>query len=203
MANLYTLNYNVEMKHVYLSTLIIIFFAACSTKKSNNSEESNLLYSAKGWKPVTDNLGSYYLPNTITIKDSAYEVEFYLKQKEADEIVFIELVCDLGHDLSEHKGLSLTYKCDTALVIKLSQSDFGGEGDKSYAHYQYVVPASDTYVTQQLSFSNFTRPDWTPEYSKGKGLNLNNVDAIYLTPAVVDSIGGKALLGVKELILQQ
>lgn len=189
------------MKYVFINVLIVFLLSACAVKKSNNSDESNLLYSANKWKAVTDNLGSYYSPNTIALKDSAYEVAFFLKQKTEDEIVFIELVCDLGFDLSEQTGLSLTYKCDSDLLIKLSQSDFGGDGDKSYAHYQFLVPASDTYVTRKLRFSDFTRPNWTPEYSKGKGLNLNNVNAIYLTPNIADSIGGKALLGVKELFL--
>lgn len=117
--------------------------------------------------------------------------------------MFIELVCDLGHSLVDHTGLSIDYKCETPLVIKLSQSDFGKDGNESYAHYQFVVPASETITTAHLKFSAFTQPGWTPEYAAGIPLKLENVDAIYLTPKVDDSTGGSSLLGVKGLFLSK
>lgn len=187
-------------------SIVLAFFAmilpSCVNQNVEDKPEDNLLYTANTWIAMTDELGSSNTPENITVVDSIIEVDFILKKQVENEIVFIELVCELGFTLSKQDSVTITYKCDEDLVIKLSQSDFGKDGDKSYAHYQYIVPASEKYTTKKLKFSNFTQPDWTPEYSKGKSLILSNINAIYLTPNVDATIGGRSSLGVMRLILQ-
>ncbi len=199
------------MKMRLTSLLMVLFMAsfsiACKNSKSKSTAQNtvqkteNLLYTAS-WKAVTDKLGSAFKPEKIAVVDSLMEVNFTLKQQKETEIVFIELVCGLGHNLSKHSGLKINYKCETPLVVKLSQSDFGKDGDKSYAHYQFIVPASEKITTTELSFADFTQPIWTPEASKGKAMKLENIDAIYLVPNIDAATGGKSLLGVKALYLK-
>ena len=199
------------MKQLLIVLALIMAFSVIScnvgntnkTKRKEIGLSDNLLYAAHNWKAVTDELGSFYSPKNIGIVDGEMEVDFTLKKKEEGEIVFIELVCELGHNLSDQSGLSIDYKCETPLVIKLSQSDFAKHGNESYAHYQYVVPASDTITTAHLKFSEFTQPGWTPDYAKDIPMNLENVDAIYLTPQVDDATGGSSRLGVKGFYLSK
>lgn len=199
------------MKHLFFALALVIGFSCSSCTFTNTTKSSekeitsseNLLFTANKWTAVTDTLGSTFLPHRIVVIDGQIDVDFTLKKKEEGEIVFIELVCQLGHNLSDQSGLSLDYKCETPLVIKLSQSDFGKDGDASYAHYQYVVPASDTITTVFLKFSNFTQPEWTPEYTRNIPMKLENVDAIYLTPKVDDVTGGRSCLAVKGLYLSK
>ncbi len=194
------------LKLSLFTILIATLLVSCKSNTSKGagkkdvSLEKNLLYTSE-WKAVTDLLGSSYSPGKIAIADSLLQVDFTLKKKEAGEIVFIELVCSLNGNLGTSKGIGITYKCDKPLIIKLSQSDFGKDGDESYAHYQYIVPASETLTTLSLTFESFTQPDWTPEASKGKAMKLENVNAIYLTPNVDPTTGGDATLGVKGLYL--
>ena len=174
---------------------------ACRSNPPKTPQTNNLLYTSE-WKAVTDLSGSSYSPENIAVSDSLLEVSFTLKKKEEDEIVFIELVCSLNSNLSSSKGLEISYKCDTPLLIKLSQSDFGNEGDRSYAHYQYMVPASETLNTVSVNFKHFTRPLWTPRASKGKAMKLEHINAIYLTPKIDAATGGSAALSIKGLYLQ-
>jgi len=199
------------MKQVILVMTLFTIFSLSSCKYSGSKKttktepvpSNNLINSAKEWKAVTDELGSSSSPKNISISNDQIEVDFTLKKKEEGEIVFIELVCDLGHNLVGNKGLSIDYKCETPLVIKLSQSDFGKNGNESYAHFQFVVPASDTITTAHLKFSEFTQPVWTPDYSKGIPMKLENVDAIYLTPKVDEATGGSSSLAVMGLYLKK
>ncbi len=184
--------------------ILPVLLMGCNVSASKSQQAptaraaDNLLYTAK-WKAVTDQLGSSHTPETVEIADSLMEVNFTLKKQEESEIVFIELVCALDGNLDSTNGIELSYKCETPLVVKLSQSDFGQHGDESYAHYQFVVPASESIRTERLTFDTFTQPDWTPDYSKGKAMNLAHVNAIYLTPQVDAATGGSAALGVKAL----
>jgi len=195
-----------RLSFLILVLAIPVLFTSCWCNSAQNDQkkseivEDNLLYTAN-WKAVTDLLGSSYSPEKVSVVDSLMEVNFTLKKKEEGEIVFIELVCGLNSNLSTEAGVVLSYKCETPLVVKLSQSDFGADGDESYAHYQYVVPASESISTVKLNFSDFTQPQWTPDGSKGIAMKLENVNAIYLTPDVDVATGGSSLLGVKGLYL--
>lgn len=195
-----------SLKNLLSTAIVVTLLASCQSKSSTATDgeqsgvEKNLLYTSD-WKAVTDLIGSSYSPDKAVVRDSLMEVSFTLKKKEEGEIVFIELVCSLDSTLSASKGLEITYKCDSPLVIKLSQSDFGGDGDESYAHYQFIVPASETLNTVRVNYESFTQPEWTPEASKGKAMKLENVNAIYLTPDVDATIGGSATLAVKSLYL--
>jgi hypothetical protein len=103
--------------------------------------------------------------------------------------------------LTKAKKINITYKCDTPLLIKLSQEHYGHNGDKSYAHYQVRLPKATKWTTREVDFTYFSRPHWTPANSKDYGIVLEKVNAIYLTPSMTDAKGGKATLEVKALQL--
>ena len=53
---------------------------------------------------------------------------------------WVELIYDLPKkSLNGINSIELTYQSDKPLVVKLSQKDYGGTGDKSYAHYQALL----------------------------------------------------------------
>jgi hypothetical protein len=85
--------------------------------------------------------------------------------------------------------------------MKFSQKDYGGDGDKSYAHYQMLLPATKDWHTVSVNIADTTRPSWTPANSKDLGLILENISAIYLTPVLDDLEGGQATLNVKAIEL--
>ena len=87
------------------------------------------------------------------------------------------------------QGLSIRYQSSKPLIVKLSQRDFGEKGDNTYAHYQTLLPAAQTWTTATVTWKDFSRPAWTPAYSPNVGLLLENVSAIYLAPDV-DGISG-------------
>jgi hypothetical protein len=113
---------------------------------------------------------------------------------------WIELIYSPGNvSLAHRKKISLTYKCDTPLLVKLSQDNYGKDGDKSYAYYQRRLPKATEWTTKEVYFTNFSRPHWTPTYSKDQGMLLEKVNAIYLTPSMTDAAGGEATLEIKYL----
>ncbi|MCL1136994.1 carbohydrate binding domain-containing protein [Shewanella pneumatophori] len=106
-----------------------------------------------------------------------------------------------ANSLADTKKISLTYKCDIPLLIKLSQSHYGKDGDKTYAHYQTKLPASSDWNTVEVNFDDFSRPDWTPKSSVDHGIVLNEITALYLTPSMTDKHGGEATLQVHAIEL--
>jgi len=105
-----------------------------------------------------------------------------------------------GH-LHGVEELQLTYQSSEPLLVKFSQSDYGEEGDNSFAHYQARIPATDGWHTARLLPEDFGRPDWTPADSLDVGLRLENVNAIYMAPDLSDETGGYAELKVKAVEL--
>lgn len=187
-------------------TFILIFCLSCSNNQQKKQEKksfdtSNLLYTASSWEGVSDALGSSCKPDYIEVVDSVLNVDIVLKKKEAGEVVFAELICVLAYDIEGSKGVSINYKCTTPLLIKLYQSDFGHYGDQSYAHFECTIPPAKEFRKIDLDFSEFSRPRWTPQFSKGIPLKLENVDAIYLTPKINESTGGEASIAVRSLNL--
>lgn len=115
---------------------------------------------------------------------------------------WVELIYDLpGGTLAGYPQIELSYQSNTALVVKLSQREYGGEGDQSYAHYQIVVPAAASWQTVKLSQTEFQRPDWTPATSRDQGIVPQHVNAIYLVPDLTDDEGGQASLAVRSIAL--
>lgn len=204
-----------------LFSLILLFSLNCdqnnkSEKKSKYNDATsqastdkdseildNLVKSAKEWIPAHDEFGSSYDTSTAILNDSLKKVKFTLTKKtEGDKWPYIELISIIGGNLEDKSSMKLTYSCSKPLIIKLSQSDFNTKGNETYSHYQFKVPASDTLNTILLNFSDFKQPDWTPEISKSIPMKLENVDAVYFTPAVDAEVGGSAELSIKDFYIK-
>lgn len=177
--------------------------SSASKKKVEYKAGENLVASAKEWVAAHDEIGSSYDTASAVLNDSLKKVNYTLVKKEGDEWPYVELISIVGGNLQGKKGLKITYSCSTPLKIKLSQNDFNDKGNSTYSHYEYTAPASDTLTTVTTQFSEYKQPDWTPEVSKAIPLKLENVYALYFTPAVDAMVGGEAELAISELYLQQ
>lgn len=176
---------------------------ATMSKKVEFDSANNLIKSAKEWVAAHDEFGSSYDTANAILSDSLKKIHYTLiKKTEGDKWPYIELICLLSGNLKDKETMKIAYSCSAPLIIKLSQSDFNNKGNETYSHYQYTVPASDTIRTSTLKFSDFKQPEWTPEESKSISLKLENVDAVYFTPAVDAEVGGEADLSISEFYIK-
>ena len=155
------------------------------------------------WSYDTDPYGSEAIINEKLIRHGGIWIKFKrVPRVDAKRNSWIELIHRLpGSSLEGSKKIRLTYQCDIALIIKLSQREYGKHGDQSYAHYQIELPATNQWSTKEVNLKDFSRPAWTPTNSKDYGLNPEHVDAIYLTPSMTDKDGGEAILQVRSIEL--
>ena len=161
----------------------------------------NLLAHASEWSASTDRLGSSVKIGDKLIRNGVAEAHFDLTKRTGDGYPFVEMICKLEQNIAPYSGGSITYRCDSDLLIKLSQADFGAGGNDTYAHYQLLLPKSSEWNTVHFTFDSFVQPAWTPEQSAQIGLVKKNVDAIYLVPNLDYDIGESATLSVKDLRL--
>lgn len=155
------------------------------------------------WSYATDPYGSTATFRNQMITNEGVWVNFKrIPRVDAKRNSWVEVIyTPEAATLAGTKKISLTYKCDIPLLIKLSQSHYGKDGDKTYAHYQTKLPASSDWHTVEVDFNDFARPDWTPKSSVDHGIVLNEINALYLTPSMTDKHGGEATLQVKVLDL--
>ena len=163
----------------------------------------NLLATARGWSASTDRFGSGYTTGDRLISCGAATVTFNQAAITDRGTPYIELICSLNDNIVNYTGGSITYKCESDLLIKLSQSDFGPAGNKTYSHYQLRVPKSNEWTTIDFEFDEFSQPDWAPEVSRSIPIVKENVDAIYLVPDLDYTIEQSATLQVKDLRLNR
>jgi hypothetical protein len=188
----------VSLKLLFIGALCVLLFATASIQaKDNNSLIAN------DWSYATDPYGSTATFRNQLITPDGVWVNFNrIPRVDAQRNSWIEVIYapDMT-SLTDTKKISLTYKCDTPLLIKLSQEHYGKDGDQSYAHYQIRLPKAAEWTTKEVDFSHFARPHWTPANSKDYGIVLEKVNALYLTPSMTDAEGGEATLQVKALNL--
>lgn len=181
--------------------VLILIITSAITACSGDSK--NLVNTANNWYPAVDPFGSEYSLDGDLITDGVVSVGFTIAQRPETETwtPWVELVCDPGFTLEDYSGLTITYRNDTDLLVKLSQSDFGPDGNETYAHYQYRLPASTDWNTQTIEFNAFQQPAWTPDQSTDIPLTLLHVDAIYLVPDLDYNTGESTVLHIKYLEL--
>ena len=194
-------------KKIFLLFNIIFFFFLTACNNNNQVSPSkypnNMIELKNNWEAKSDNYGSSISDIPLFEDSSIAKVEFTLINKtKEDEYPYIELICKLGDNLVNIDTLVLTYKCTTPLIVKLSQSDFGGNGNATYSHFQYILESANDFITVQFLISDFKQPEWTPEKSKLIKYNPTNVDAVYFTPQIDEITGGKATLEIKEFYLK-
>lgn len=177
-----------------LAAVFSIFMLGCQTIKTSNLNETQ-------WHYATDPHGSQVIFNGPLVNEERVEIAFK-RVPRVDKLnnSWVELIYDLPNkQLPEQARITLTYQSDKNLVIKLSQKEYGGEGDKTYAHYQTILPAANTWTTKTVSLNDFQRPSWTPASSKDKGIITNHVSALYFVPSLTDAEGGEAFIKIQSL----
>lgn len=186
--------------------LSILFIATISTIISACSHANNqqATLDETQWSYATDPYGSEATFKEQLISNHRAWVHFKrIPRVDAQRNSWVELIYNLPEQsLASHKKIHLEYKSDHPLILKLSQKDYGSEGDKSYAHYQIVLPAAPVWNNQQVNIADFQRPLWTPVESKDVGIVGERISAIYLTPSLTDEAGGEATIEIKSLELQ-
>ncbi|ALO36314.1 hypothetical protein CMT41_17415 [Colwellia sp. MT41] len=155
------------------------------------------------WTYDTDPYGSEAIINEKLIRHGGIWIKFKrVPRIDEKRNSWIELIHKLpSASLTGIKKIRLTYQCDTPLLIKLSQQEYGKNGDQSYAHYQIKLPPARQWTTQEVDLKDFYRPEWTPASSTDIGLLPEHIDAIYLTPSLTDKDGGEAILQVRAIEL--
>ncbi|NKC19552.1 hypothetical protein CWC29_011985 [Pseudoalteromonas sp. S4498] len=180
----------------FLLLLLAIAFSGCSYTQSN--------LKPKQWRFATDPHGSQAILNGPLVDEEQVAIQFKrVPRVDKQNNSWVELIYDLPtKQLPYQFNIALTYKSDNALIVKLSQREYGGSGDRGYAHYQTKLPASSTWQTINVSLNDFARPNWTPAWSKDKGVILKHVSALYLVPDLTDAEGGEASLAIKSLRIE-
>ncbi|PKI15871.1 hypothetical protein [Colwellia sp. 12G3] len=153
------------------------------------------------WSYDTDPYGSEAIINEKLIRHGGIWIKFKrVPRVDEKRNSWIELIHKLPMaSLAGNQKIRLTYQCDIPLIIKLSQLEYGKDGDQSYAHYQIKLPETKGWTTKEVDLKDFYRPKWTPESSIDHGILPEHIDAIYLTPSMTDKDGGEAILQVRAI----
>ena len=181
-----------------LSTLGLVLLSGCI----HFSEQGKT--NAQQWRYATDPHGSKAIINEALVTEGQVEISFNrVPRIDSKHNSWVELIYDLpGGSLQGAESITLTYQSDKPVIIKLSQKEFGGSGDKSYAHYQFTLPSSLESNTETVMLSNFDRPSWTPSWSQDTGLIKANISALYFVPDLTDKYGGTAKIVIQSLAVQ-
>ncbi len=206
-----------KSNHIYTSTLALMAALAflslsCmqisrndSGKEKRSHFNANLLQYPELWRTATDTFGSKKDEGPGLITNGIAAVKFTIATQNSNQAFnpWVELICEIAGTLHGAKEIVISYKCDTDLLLKLSQKDFGEQGNQTWAHFQYRFKPSEVWKYETIDFSGFRQPDWTPEKAKKIPMKLENVDAIYLVPNLNPAIGQSATLQVKLLTIRQ
>ena len=183
---------------LFFCALLPLFVNAELSCSSSNMTGS---LQTKDWRYATDPHGSSAKTKGNLFDGENIWISFSrLPRVDVQNNTWVELIYDLPNKhLKDETKIALTYQSTTDLLIKLSQKDYGGEGDNSYAHYQYSLPATTQWTSICVNIADFQRPNWTPESSKDVGIINKNVKALYLVPDLEDELGGHSTLEVKAI----
>ena len=112
------------------------------------------------WTYDTDPYGSEAIINEKLIRHGGIWIQFKrVPRVDFKRNSWVELIHKLPNaTLGGSQKILLTYQCDMPLIIKLSQQEYGKNGDKSYAHYQIKLPASQGWTTKEIALQDFARP---------------------------------------------
>ena len=179
-----------------MKTLILISLLSFSLFAQN-------LVTANNWTAQVDEYGSSLDTTGGLIKKNLISIGFTLsKMKNENQWPYIELIGSTPSGLAGVTSIKVTYQCPKNVLLKLSQPDFGWEGDESYAHYQNTLPASSsTWKTVTLPISGFSQPSWAPKSALATPLKLSDIAALYFTPVLDETKGESTTLKIKSVVL--
>ncbi|WP_405632608.1 hypothetical protein [Pseudoalteromonas sp. Ld20] len=194
--------FNRSLRILFFSLLPFSVHATNTCLQDETSLTKNTL-TEQDWRYATDLHGSKALTKASLLSEGAIWVNFSrVPRVDAKNNSWVELIYDLPKgDLKGAETIQLTYQSSRDLVVKLSQKEYGGKGDKSYAHYQHILPKAKKWVSACINVADFNRPSWTPTNSKDLGIIKAHVSAVYLVPDLKDDEGGNAVIQVKSITL--
>ncbi len=186
---------------IILHAVLVSFLAIFSVNA--NIEIIQAPLNKHQWSYDTDPYGSEAIINEKLIRHGGIWIKFKrVPRVDAQRNSWIELIHRLPDaSLAASQKIRLTYQCDIPLIIKLSQQEYGKQGDRSYAYYQIELPPANQWSTKEVNLQDFSRPAWTPTHSQDHGLIPDHIDAIYLSPSMTDKDGGEAILQVRAMTL--
>lgn len=192
------------MKHQWLGLLLLLALLGCSDRSAVPSAVKGEL-DALDWRYATDPHGSKAAVDGDLVQDGIARIAFTrVPRVDEQNNSWVELIYDLpAGSLGGYSSISLEYLSSSDLVVKLSQLEYGEQGDQSYAHYQTVLSAATDWRQVTLVLSDFERPDWTPATSIDHGIVAAHVNAIYLVPDLTDDAGGQASLSIRAIRLTE
>ncbi|USH04358.1 hypothetical protein K6Q96_21720 [Grimontia kaedaensis] len=191
---------NLINKKFFLYAAVIVTALTAPLAQAADGIKGKNLLDVANWKAATDSFGSSFRAANPLIQNGEIQVEFTLSAKqEGKNWPFVELVCATDTSLSGVSVVEITYRSESDVSVKFSQSDFGSSGDGSYAHYQTVIPASKQWITVKLNADEFKQPSWAPESTQKIALNLDNVQDIYLSPRLNFETGETSNIWIKSL----
>jgi hypothetical protein len=187
-------------KTTLLASLASLLLLSVFPAKAHNTQPT---LDKNQWSYDTDPYGSEAIINEKLIRHGGIWIKFKrIPRVDAMRNSWIELIHQLpSGSLAGSQKIRLTYQCDIPLLIKLSQKEYGKDGDKSYAHYQIKLPATKGWTTKEVDLKDFYRPDWTPASSTDHGIVAKHINALYFTPSMTDEKGGEAILQVRAVEL--
>lgn len=160
----------------------------------------NWIDSTHYWHPATDPLGSQIDTTGGLFRGGEAIVGFTITPKTTDVWPYVELIFLPEQSFVGSSQLELAYRSEKPLIVKLSQTDFGPDGNQTWSYYQTVVPPAQEWTTLLLPYSQFELPDWADDNSRAIPLKLENVKGVYLTPQL-DAINGESCtMGVQKLL---
>ncbi len=205
------------MKKLLLLLAAVFALSSCLTTGGDSTAagptiEAQELMETAFWQPLTDPYGSSFVlhneldeEGTVIVGDEV-NVDFVMaKQVGANDWPDVELAVDSETSYAGAHTLTLTYKTDQELMIRLNQTDLMSAelgGDDSYALYYTTLIRSAEWKTVTVNFSDFKQPGWAEASSKAIPLKLENVMGCGLAPALNGEKGGEASLIVKSFIIQ-
>jgi hypothetical protein len=165
---------------------------------------SQNLVSSTTWSAQVDEYGSSLDTTGGLVKNGTISIGFTLgKMKAEDQWPYVELIGATPEGLEGVTSITVTYSCPKNVHVKLSQPDFGWEGDESYAHYQSTLPATEGFKTVILPLANFAQPTWAPASATKIPMKLSDIAALYFTPVLNEKSGESTRLKIKSVTLQK
>lgn len=195
-----------QNKTISIVVLLALLMSSCSSSKRDETTEitvNNLIHQHHIWEVAVDTFGSTFTTADPFINDERLKVDFTIATKEGDYFPYVEVKCFPDIDYQTLDKINISYICEHDVIIKLNQSDFSAGGDNSYAHYQFVLPKTDNQPNiATIYIDEFTQPQWAEESSRKIALNKENIEAIYLVPAIDYNKGESTTFTLLSLNLQ-
>jgi hypothetical protein len=198
------------MRIMLVASLFALVLCACGDDAGGKDTEimrpaelsEDMLGYPDIWYASVDEYGSSVKASMPVVQDGKVDIEFTIaKMAKPDEWPYAELICEPGIAMNALQGISIRYKSSVDLALKLSQKDFGEEGNGSFAHYQHVLPKSAAYVDEVVMVKDFAQPEWADEASRKIKLDLANVSAVYVVPALDYTKGETGSLSLERFAL--